>query len=176
MKRLKGKVVTGLAFAVVAAALYVLAAPSYRQGEPSIAGSRAPDFPLTLDGNSTHLSALRGKVVVLNFWASWCQPCVEEAPSLNRLQQHIAPLGGTILGISIDEDPAGYERFLQTQGVNYPTYRDPSKSIATQYGTNMWPETYILTRDGHIGKKVVGPQEWDSAEFTSYIQRLLGQK
>jgi peroxiredoxin len=113
---------------------------------------------------------------VLNFWASWCAPCVEEAQSLNRLQQKIAPLGGTVLGISIDEDPAAYEKFLNDQHVPYPTYRDPAKSIATQYGTNMWPETYILTRDGHVGKKVVGPQEWDSAEFTSYIQKLLDQK
>jgi cytochrome c biogenesis protein CcmG/thiol:disulfide interchange protein DsbE len=173
---LKRKLFTGLALALVAGVLYLMAAPSYRQGERSIAGSRAPDFPLELNGGATHLSDLRGKVVVLNFWASWCEPCVEEAPSMNRLQQRIAPQGGTILGISIDEDPAAYERFLRDQGVNYPTYRDPSKAIATHYGTSMWPETYILTREGYIGKKVVGPQRWDGAEMVEYIQKLLAAK
>jgi cytochrome c biogenesis protein CcmG, thiol:disulfide interchange protein DsbE len=173
---LKRKLLSGLVLVLAAGTIYLLAKPSFRQGEPSIAGSRATDFAFEANGNPMRLTDLRGKVVVLNFWASWCAPCVEEAPSLNRLHQQIAPLGGMVLGISIDEDPAAYERFLREQRVPYPTYRDPSKKIADRYGTSMWPETYIITRDGYIGRKVVGPQHWDSPEMTDYITKLLAAR
>jgi thiol-disulfide isomerase/thioredoxin len=98
----------GLALGVSVLLLFAL--PSYRQGEASIAGKTAEDFALTMDGKPRKLSDYRGQVVVLNFWASWCPPCVEEAPSLNRLQRHIEARGGTIL-FSIDEDPAAYNNF-----------------------------------------------------------------
>ena len=74
---------------IAAGILVLFAMPSYRQGEASIAGKTALDFPLTLAGKSEHLSDLKGKVVVLNFWATWCPPCVEETPSLNRLEKYI---------------------------------------------------------------------------------------
>lgn len=167
------KLITGAAVVLGVALILLMASPSYRQGEPSIAGSRAPDFPFELNSAAARLADLRGKVVVLNFWASWCQPCVEETPSLNRLQEQIAPLGGMVLGISLDADGAAYDRFLREQQVRFPTYRDPAKRISSRYGTFMYPETYILTRDGHIGKKVIGPQRWDSPEMLAYIQKLL---
>src|SRR5579884_3245076 len=100
--------------------------PSYRQGEASVAGQPAKDFPVTVAGTPEQLSALRGKVVVLNFWASWCPPCKEETPALNRLQKYIAPRNALVLGVSADEDPSAYESFLRTEGVVYPTYRDPA--------------------------------------------------
>ena len=87
---MKEKILTGLALVGALAVLYYFAMPSYRQGEPSIAGRVAPDFALEINGRQTHLSDLKGKVVLLDFWASWCPPCVEEAPSLNALQQRIS--------------------------------------------------------------------------------------
>jgi cytochrome c biogenesis protein CcmG, thiol:disulfide interchange protein DsbE len=150
----------------------VFASPSYRQGEPSIAGTRAHDFPMQLDGKSEHLSDFRGKVVVLNFWASWCPPCIEEIASLNTLQSRIQQRGATILGVSIDEDPAAYERFLRQYKVIFPTFRDPTANIATTYGTKLWPETYIIGTDGRIARKIVGPQAWDSDELVNYILSL----
>ena len=104
---LKRKLKTGLVLAFIAGLLVLFAHPDYRQGEPSLRGTTPKDFPLTLDGKPTRLSDFRGKVVLLNFWASWCQPCVEEAPSLNPLQQRIAPLGGTVLGINVGVDDDG---------------------------------------------------------------------
>src|SRR3984885_16212237 len=127
------------AIGVAAAVILVFALPSYRQGEASIAGSKARDFSLTLDGKTTHLSDFRGKVVVLNFWGSWCQPCVEEAPGLNRLQNYIASRNALVLGVAADEADAPFEQFLHTQCITYLTYRDRATKdnispIANSYG------------------------------------------
>ena len=170
---MKGKLIGGLAFLGAVAVLYVFAMPSYRQGEPSIAGRVAPDFALELDGKAMRLSDLRGKVVVLNFWASWCPPCVEETPSLIALHRRIADRGGLVLGVSLDDDQAAYERFLTEHGVVFPTYLDARKAIPSTYGTAMYPETYIVGRDGRIARKVVGPQEWTSPEILSVLDTLL---
>jgi cytochrome c biogenesis protein CcmG, thiol:disulfide interchange protein DsbE len=159
---------------VVAVGVVVLfAAPSYRQGETSIAGRSAKDFALELNGRAAHLSDLRGRVVVLVFWASWCPPCVEEIDSLNALHKMIASKGGTVLGISVDEDPAAYQKFLRDHNVPFPNYRDASKEIAQTYGTAMYPETYIIGPDGRILRKIVAQQEWNGPVLAGYIESLL---
>jgi len=149
--------------------------PHYRQGESSVAGKNAENFAMELNGKPEHLSDLRGKVVVLNFWASWCAPCVEETPSLIDLQKRIASRNGVVLGVSVDEDEAAYAKFLQDQHINYLTYLDPSKKIATDYGTSMWPETYVIDRKGVIIRKIIGPQDWNSPDLLSYFDAILGQ-
>ena len=136
-------------------------------------GRAALDFPLTLDGKPVRLADLRGKIVVLNFWATWCPPCVEEAASLNQLQQHIAPLGATILGVSVDDDASAYDDFLREHSVAFPTYRDPTKQISLSYGTTMFPETYVIDRDGKIDRKIVGPQDWTSPAMLAYFDSIL---
>ena len=93
--------------------------------------------------------------------------------SLSRLHQKLAPQGGLVLGISVDEDAAAYETFLREQQVSFPTYRDPAKKISSRYGTFMYPETYILHRNGRIARKIIGPQNWDSAELVAYLQSVL---
>lgn len=178
------------AWGVLAVGLGVLvlfARPSYRQGEVSVAGKSAEDFAMELSGLSaamgqpavvgkpTRLSDFKGKVVVLNFWASWCAPCVEEAPSLNHLQERIARRGGVVIGVSIDDDPDNYEKFLKDFGVPFPTWRDPSSKVMHDYGTVRIPETYIIDRHGRIARKIIGPQRWDSPELTTYFDYLLAQ-
>jgi len=172
---MKHKILGPIELILVAAVLYVFAAPSYRQGEPSLAGTRAKDFALQIPGAS-HLADLRGKVVVLNFWASWCPPCLEETQSLNRLQEAIAGRGGVVLGVSVDEDQAAYEKFLADNHVVFPTYRDASKKSASDYGTSMFPETYLIDREGRVARKIVGPQDWQSPEVMGSIDVLLNQK
>jgi thiol-disulfide isomerase/thioredoxin len=172
---MKHKILSPIALILVAAVLYVFAAPSYRQGEASIAGRRAIDIPLQIAG-ATHLADLRGKVVVLNFWASWCPPCLEETQSLNHLQQDIAAKGGVVLGMSVDEDQAAYEKFLVDNHVVFPTYRDASKKSAMDYGTSQFPETYLIDRGGRLARKIVGPQDWQSPEIMGSIDVLLNQK
>lgn len=173
---MKRKVLTALVLVFILGLLILFARPDYRQGEPSLAGRPAHDFAFELAGKPAHLSDLRGKLIVLNFWATWCPPCVEEAPVLNQLQAEIAPKGGTVLGISVDEDAAAYDQFLQSHGISFPTFRDPSKKIADAYGSSMYPETYIIDRDGRIDRKIIGPQNWTSAEMMAYLDPLLSRK
>jgi len=159
------------------AALVVVffAMPMYRQGEPTVAGKTAQDFPTEIAGKPGRLSDLRGKVVVLNFWATWCPPCVEETPALNRLQKHIESRGGVVLGVSVDEDPAAYEKFLKEQGINFPTFREPTRKLALDYGTPVFPDTYVIDRKGKIARKFFGPQQWDSPDLLAYFDSILGQ-
>lgn len=156
--------------------IVVFAMPSYRHGEASIAGKRAEDFSMELGGKPAHLSDLRGKVVVLNFWATWCPPCVEETPALNRLQNYIESRGGMVLGMSVDEDGAAYERFLKDQSVVFPTYRSPAnKKLGLDYGTSFYPETYVIDRHGKIIRKFISEQQWDSTDMLAYFDSILGQ-
>lgn len=157
----------------------LFAMPSYRQGEASIAGSQEKDFKLDLGGKPARLSDLRGKVVVLNFWGSWCGPCVQEAPSLERLNQYIKSRNAMVLGVAADDDEAAFRAFIQKHGLTFPNYRDPAtidtrSPIAASYGTFMVPETYIIDRRGRIARKIVGPQEWDSPQMLAYFDSLLG--
>jgi cytochrome c biogenesis protein CcmG, thiol:disulfide interchange protein DsbE len=170
---LKRNLLTGMVLAGIAGLLVLFAAPQYRQGEPSPAGRTAKDFPFQMDGRDTRLADLRGKIVVLNFWATWCPPCVEETPSLNRLQEWLGPRGGTVLGISEDEDANAYANFLTKDGVQFPTWRDPTNSLAKSYGTTVYPETYVIDRRGVIARKIIGPQDWDSPALLSWLQSLI---
>ena len=172
---MKGKIVSGLSLAAVVSLLFLVASPSSRQGEGISIGSTASNFSFVLNGKPARLSDLRGKVVVLNFWATWCPPCVEEMPSLNRMHSQMAASGGMVLGISVDEDAAQYEKFLLDQQIAFPTFRDPSKQIAVSFGSFGWPETYIIDRNGKIARKLVGPQVWDSPDMIAYLKRVAAQ-
>lgn len=163
------------ALILAAAILYGFAAPSYRQGEPSLEGRKASEFDFQLAGHTTHLDDLRGKVILLGFWASWCPPCLEGAESLNRLQQDISKGGGIVLAISEDEDQAAYEKFIQDKHIIFFTYRDPTKKIKESYGTVMIPEAYLIDREGRIARKIVGAQDWQSPEIVGSINVLLNQ-
>lgn len=158
-----------------AAILVAFALPSYRQGEPSPFGQKAKDFAMLIP-SASRFSDLRGKVVILDFWASWCPPCVEEADSLNRLQEEIASKGGVVLGVSEDEDASAYDQFLKEHHVAFPTYRDPTKKIKSSYGTVMIPEVYLIDRRGMLVRKIIGAQDWQSPEIAQSIDVLLSQK
>jgi len=170
----KTKLLSGVALLGAFALILVFASPSNRQGERGAAGRAAPQFTFDLDGRPTNLSGLAGKVVVLNFWATWCPPCVDEMPSLNRLHQKITAQGGMVLGVSVDEDAQAYQNFLQQYGITFPNHRDPDRKIPAEYGSAMYPETYILvvSKSGKpsILRKIIGPQNWDRPEWADYLR------
>ena len=172
---MKRKILSGVTLGAVAGLLILFAIPSYKYGEASPAGSVAKPFSFELNGKPALLSDLRGKVVVLNFWATWCPPCVEETPSLVALQREIESKGGVVLGVSVDKDAQAYTQFLQTSGIDYPTYRDPDSKIPSEYGTFVYPETYIIDQQGKIARKLVGAQDWTSPEMTAYLNSLLSK-
>jgi len=141
-----------------------------RGAHPAQTGQVAPDFTIS-DGTTTvHLAGYRGRVVLLNFWATWCAPCVEEMPSLLELHHDRPDLA--ILAVSIDENPDAYSRFLVRHNVDLTTVRDPAQKAAKLFHTEGWPETYIIDRNGIIRRKVVGPQDWNSLEIRAYLKSL----
>lgn len=168
----KRRILPYLALAGAAVLVGLFSVPSFRAGQASMAGHPAPAFSFTLDGHPASLSAFRGKIVVLNFWATWCPPCVDETPSLERMYAELKPLGVTVLGVSVDDDSSAYRQFLIDHDITYPTYRDPNKHIPLSYGTVMYPETYIIGRNGKIERKLIGEQAWDSPAMISYFRAI----
>jgi peroxiredoxin len=140
-------------------------------------GKRAPNFSYArLDRDGTlSLASLRGRVVVLNFWASWCLSCREEMPDLDRLQERIRSRGGVVLAVSVDENCSSYEDFLKIYPVRFPTVCEPTKNaqVSLDYGSVMIPETYVIDRQGNIARKIEGPQEWESPEMAKYFDAAL---
>lgn len=144
----------------------------YSHGHPPRIGSDAPDFTVQDSDHKVTLSQYRGQVVVLNFWATWCPPCVEETPSLVQMQNRFKDKGVVVLAVSIDADDAAYHKFLKDYSVSMVTVRDEAQDIPRLYGTFGWPETYIIDRTGVIRRKFIGPVEWTSPEVTEYLSRM----
>ena len=135
----------------------------------------APEITVTpLNGNSIKLSDLKGKVVMLNFWATWCPPCREEIPSMMKLNAAMAGKPFQMVAVSIDEGgkPA-IESFFRTSGFMLPAYTDPGSKAAAAYGITGVPETFIIDKKGLIAKKVIGPFAWDGPEAAVFLDGLI---
>jgi len=141
-----------------------------RGAHPAQTGQPAPDFTVADGATTIHLASYRGRVVLLNFWATWCQPCVVEMPSLLALHHEQPDLA--VLAVSIDEDPDAYSSFLARRHVDLITVRDPGQSAAKLYHTEMWPETYVIDRQGVIRRKFIGAQDWSSPEVRAFLKSL----
>jgi peroxiredoxin len=136
-------------------------------------GKPAPVFTLKTDqGRSVTPTSFGGKVLVLNFWASWCAPCVEEVPSLNQFQRRFAGEGVVVVAVSIDKNPQKYKAFLGKIPVAFQTVRDPRADVSSEYGTYQIPETYII-KDGVVMRKLPEAENWMSDDLTQYVQSLL---
>jgi cytochrome c biogenesis protein CcmG/thiol:disulfide interchange protein DsbE len=141
-----------------------------RGAHPAQAGVPAPDFTVADGSTSIHLASYRGKVVLLNFWWTQCAPCIEELPSLEQLHHDDPNLA--ILAVSIDDDPDLYTGFLVRHHVDLTTVRDPNQSAAKLFHTEMWPETYVIDRQGIIRRKFISSQDWSSPEIRAYLKSL----
>ena len=152
--------------------LLLVLAGCYNNPKPTHIGSAAPDF-VVQDGNRTvALHDFRGQVVVLNFWATWCPPCIEETPSMVQMADRVKSKGVTVIGVSIDVDKSAYENFIKSHNMDYVTVRDPDQKSSALYGTTGWPETFIIDRQGVLRRKFVGPVDWNDPEIVKYITSL----
>jgi cytochrome c biogenesis protein CcmG/thiol:disulfide interchange protein DsbE len=158
--------------ALLAAVLLLVLAGCYSGSRPPRIGSTAPDFTVQDDDRKVTLSQFRGQVVVLNFWATWCPPCIEETPSLVGMQQRMKDKGITVLAVSVDADENAYRRFLKDHGVNLLTVRDPDQKSSGLYGTFKFPETYVIDRSGTMRRKFIGAVDWTEPEITDFLSRL----
>ena len=138
-------------------------------------GSPAPAFELPLlgGGSSLGVEQLRGKVVLLNFWATWCEPCKDEMPAMERLYREVAGSDFELVAVSVDEDEAAVDAFVIGLGLSFPILMDPSKKVAIAYQTFRFPESLLVGRDGVILERYVGPKDWDANAYLDRIRRLL---
>jgi cytochrome c biogenesis protein CcmG, thiol:disulfide interchange protein DsbE len=137
-----------------------------------LAGDSAPGFTVTTDsGRKISVDNFGGRLLVVNFWATRCPPCINELPSLNALAAELKGDGVVVLGISVDKDKAAYDRFLKKVKLNFETSRDPGADISAEYGTFKYPETYVIDRNGKVLEKFINEQPWMSAGI---VNRLKG--
>jgi peroxiredoxin len=135
----------------------------------------APDFALQdLAGNTLRLSHFRGKVVVINVWTTWCEPCRVEMPSMQLLYRRLRDEGLVMLAVSADADGReAVEAFVQKLGLTFTILLDPDGVVPSRYGTTGYPETFIVDREGRVVAHEVGPRDWSEARFERALRGLM---
>ena len=158
--------------AVFASLALLALSACYSGTRPPRIGTNAPEFAVQDSDRTVALNQLRGQVVVLNFWATWCPPCVEEMPSLVEMQRRMKAKGITVVAVSIDVDENAYRQFLKQHGIDLLTVRDPAQKTPELYGTHGWPETFIIDRKGVMRRKFIGAVDWTEPEITDFLSKL----
>lgn len=164
-----------ISLAIVAAVLM----PVGRQAEIAHEGEPAPDFSLPpLDGGApVSLSSLRGRVVLLNFWATWCVPCESEMPAMERLHRALAGQPFELLAVSVDERAEDVRAFRDRLGLTFPILQteggSEAKAVAQRWGTFRYPESWLVDREGRVVARYVGARDWDAEAYLDRIRRLL---
>ena len=159
-----------------------LAGPSLSSARASAAGlnrwSGPPQAPpielLRPDGTPFALTRLRGKVALVNFWATWCEPCIAEMPSLQRLRVELGTESFEVLGVNHKEGTARIEAFLRTSGVGFPIVRDTDGAVARAWRATVFPSSFVVDRSGRIRFALVGEADWTRRDLVSTIRSLLG--
>lgn len=148
-------------------------------------GDTAPEINLKgLDSRDYTLEGFRGKVVLLNFWASWCGPCVSEMPALQRLHDQLKDQGFSVVAVGIDDEASALQEFQQKFGLSFPILVDPAGSTKNLYKTSGVPESFIIGSDGKLvlfpdpadkipTVRITGPREWDSPNVIARVKALL---
>ncbi len=140
-------------------------------------GQPAPSFRLpSIDGREVSLDSLRGQVVLVNLWASWCPPCLDEMPSLERLHRRLKPEGLVVLGVAADSDKEDVLAVVKKLEVTFPTLQDPEGETERAYRATGYPETFLVDRRGSLRQIYVGPVEWDDAQVIARIREVLDER
>lgn len=169
------RIVAGVLAALMLVAAGWLLAEAPRLPPPIATGRPAPDFSLASldDGAPVTLSSLAGRVVLLNFWATWCKPCEEEMPAMERLYKSLQGEPFELLAVSVDDEAATVQAFQERLGLSFPILLDPEKHASEEYQSFRFPESYLIDREGILVARYIGPREWDAPEYRERIRRLL---
>jgi peroxiredoxin len=133
----------------------------------------ADDFTLATPGGGTFkLSEHRGKVVMVNFWATWCPPCLEEMPAMERLYRKRKDAGFTLVAVSVDADPKKVGPFVAEHKLTFPIALDPRMELANGYAVRALPSSFIVGRDGHLAALAIGPRHWDSDAAHAVVEGI----
>jgi cytochrome c biogenesis protein CcmG, thiol:disulfide interchange protein DsbE len=141
-----------------------------RGDHPAQVGTLAPAFTITDGAKTVRLADYRGKIVLLNFWASWCAPCIEELPTLIALQKQMPQV--VVLAVNFNDEENAYRQFISDNHIDLLTIRDATQKSNLAFGTTRPPETYVIDPQGRIRRKFIGPQEWTSPEIENYLRNL----
>jgi peroxiredoxin len=145
-------------------------------GGPAVEGQMAPTFSFNdRSGRRLSLAEFRGKVVLLNFWATWCPPCRDEMPSMESLQRKMDKNEFAILALSVDDSWDQVNQFMNQSGFDLQVYADFGKKISSLYGTFKYPETYVLDRKGIVALKIIGPTDWTAPEMLAFLRKLTSE-
>lgn len=167
------RVVQGLLATLLAAFLYIVV-DTVRDPHIVEAGDTAPNFKVTtLDGRTVSTGDFGGKVLVLNFWGTWCQPCRQEMPSLDEMAKTLSSQGVVVVALSVDKNEEVYKQFVQRAKPAFKTAWDPAGDISAKYGTYQYPETYIIDREGKVREKMIGAEDWMSPAVLQRIKTYL---
>lgn len=173
-----------LATLILTALIYACGTETTGKGEPGdeiqlavVEGKKARDFTLPdLNGGKVTLSDLRGKVVLLNFWATWCPPCREEMPSMESLHKKYEGKDMVVLAVAIDRKGEKIVRpFIEEKGFTFPVLIDKKGDVSDSYGVFAVPTTYIIGKDGTVLEKVQGAADWFDTEALAYFEDLIGK-
>ncbi len=134
----------------------------------------APEFALTtIEGRTIDSSRLRGNVVLVNFWATWCGPCKEEMPALKRLKESFAGKSFELLAVTTDQQVEGIRTFVQALGLEFPVLLDNTKDVSAAFAVRGLPTTVLIDRQNRLVGRAVGPRAWDSAESVALVRQIL---
>jgi thiol-disulfide isomerase/thioredoxin len=164
------RVAVALRSLATAASLLLPIAGCNRGDHPGQIAQTAPDFTVHNGTQTIRLSQFRGKIVLLNFWATWCAPCIDELPSLQALQKLRPDI--QVLAVSIDDDPDAYAAFLKQYDISLLSVRDGSQGANLKYGSVKVPETFVIDRNGMVTRKFISSQQWTNPEILGYLAKL----
>jgi peroxiredoxin len=161
---------------IIAAMLALLAAPATAGELRHFSGTAADFAAQDLQGRAVRFSAYRGKVVLLNFWATWCPPCRKEMPSMERLHRAYRERGLVVLAVSQDEAPLDdVRRFAVSLGLTFPVWHDRDREAARHYSVPGVPTSYLIAHDGQLAYRVLGEYDWDGKEARGAVELLLDE-
>jgi len=162
---------------VVAAVVLVKNPPSGKQaqlGGKQLIGHPAPDFTLKGNQGDIQLSSHRGKVVILNFWATWCPPCRSEMPAMEALYQKFKGAEFEMLAVNIEADgPEIMPAFLKEHPHSFPILFDTEETVHERYGVHQFPETFVIGKDGVVLDHIIGARDWMDQRMVDYFQKLI---